>query len=286
MEIQAEPAPNARDRAWVFTLNNYTDKNIDKLESLGYRYLIYGKEVAPSTGTPHLQGFIYFENARSFKALKTVLPWRIVPRYKTSTNEQAIEYCKKENNWVEYGTPPKQGAREDIKDARTAVFEDKMSIREIAQFASFQGLKHAEALQRYIDPPMRTDQEIIWRFGDPGVGKTRWVYDNYAQHEIWKWNSSKWFDGYDGHKVVLLDDYRPDILPISTLLNLLDIYPLRVEVKGGFRPLLSKIIIITAVTSPEETFINPGEPVEQLLRRINKIVWVRSNCSDTEVGGR
>jgi len=51
-----------KSRDWCFTLNNY--KAIDEaiLRQLDSKYLIYGYETAPETGTPHLQGYVYFEN--------------------------------------------------------------------------------------------------------------------------------------------------------------------------------------------------------------------------------
>lgn len=50
-----------RSYAWCFTLNNYTDEEIRRLESLECERLVVGKEVAPTTGTPHLQGYIRFK---------------------------------------------------------------------------------------------------------------------------------------------------------------------------------------------------------------------------------
>ena len=35
----------------------------------------------------------------------------------------------------------------------------------------------------------------------------------------------KWWEGYDGHEVVLLDDIRKDFCKFHELLTLLDIYP-------------------------------------------------------------
>lgn len=46
---------------WCFTLNNYTPldlKMIQKFAKAHCKYLIYGKEKAPTTGTPHLQGYL------------------------------------------------------------------------------------------------------------------------------------------------------------------------------------------------------------------------------------
>jgi len=47
-------------RNWVFTLNNYQDKDMARLASPyeQVKYIAYGKEIAPTTLAPHLQGYI------------------------------------------------------------------------------------------------------------------------------------------------------------------------------------------------------------------------------------
>lgn len=97
---------DSRSRNWCFTLNNYTDEDIDKLVNSSYKYLIIGKEVAPTTNTPHLQGFIIFPNARRLSTLKAdynkTTHWEIA----RGTPEQNIEYCSKSGNFQEHGTKP------------------------------------------------------------------------------------------------------------------------------------------------------------------------------------
>jgi len=43
-----------RFRNWVFTLNNYTHDDIDRLANPyeQVKYIAYGKEIAPNSGTP------------------------------------------------------------------------------------------------------------------------------------------------------------------------------------------------------------------------------------------
>jgi len=38
----------------VFTINNYTEETCAMLDALECVYMVYGYEVAPETGTPHL----------------------------------------------------------------------------------------------------------------------------------------------------------------------------------------------------------------------------------------
>jgi len=47
-----------RYRHIVFTLNNYSQNEYLALLNNEYiRYVVIGKEICPSTGTPHLQGY-------------------------------------------------------------------------------------------------------------------------------------------------------------------------------------------------------------------------------------
>lgn len=54
-----------------------------------------------------------------------------------------------------------------------------------------------------------------------------------------------WFDGYLGESVAVFDDFRPWWCRFDYLLALLDRYPIRVPVKGGFVNWIPEIIIIT-----------------------------------------
>ena len=63
----------SRSRNYCFTLNNYSDDELRSVRELSCRYLVVGFEVG-EMGTPHLQGFICFENAKSFAAVKALIP--------------------------------------------------------------------------------------------------------------------------------------------------------------------------------------------------------------------
>jgi hypothetical protein len=82
---------------------------------------------------------------------------------------------------------------------------------------------------------------------------------------------TKWWDKYDNHNSVLIDDFRESRMKFTNLLNLLDRYEYRCEIKGGFRQLRSKNIIITSDRHPEDIYRKTNENINQLLRRIDVI---------------
>lgn len=55
---------NRTYRRICFTLNNYNGEDEQRIqnETARYKYAIYGRETAPTTGTRHLQGYINFLN--------------------------------------------------------------------------------------------------------------------------------------------------------------------------------------------------------------------------------
>lgn len=55
--VESEMARNRLKRI-CFTLNNYTEEDERRIQESSeiYRYAIYGRELAPTSGTPHLQG--------------------------------------------------------------------------------------------------------------------------------------------------------------------------------------------------------------------------------------
>lgn len=106
--------PNPKSTRWCFTLNNYTDDHVSKLAAIECKYLIYGKEVSPTTGTPHLQGFIIFENARYRNSIRLEVGGGHWERC-VGTSQQAAEYCRKDGEIFERGDlPSNPGKRTDV----------------------------------------------------------------------------------------------------------------------------------------------------------------------------
>lgn len=89
--------PPRRARAWCFTYNNYKADTkeiiIDAVKRRGWEYVI-GEEVAPTTGTKHLQGYIRAKCQTTFKIIKQLLGTAHITAAK-GTPGQNLAYCSK-----------------------------------------------------------------------------------------------------------------------------------------------------------------------------------------------
>lgn len=90
---------------WVFTLFNYTTEDEQKLNTFAHRYckfLIYGREISPSTNAPHLQGYIHLLKRLTFNQMKTYLG-KEIHLYIALKNDLAnYRYCTKSGNFYFY----------------------------------------------------------------------------------------------------------------------------------------------------------------------------------------
>lgn len=91
-------------RRMCFTYNNYTDEHYTQIVSFCRKESskwIIGKEIAPGTGTPHLQGYMEFANPRSWDSLRRMWPWHL-EKAKGTADENFV-YCSKDNDFVSDG---------------------------------------------------------------------------------------------------------------------------------------------------------------------------------------
>jgi len=262
-----------RHRGWVFTINNYTndDKEMVKAVAVRSTYVIAGLEVGEQ-GTPHIQGYAYYANARSFAAMKKALPRANLQPAK-GTGAQNKTYCSKDGNiLLEEGIMPVQGKRVDIDDVY-ALLRQGANMRTILDSdVNLQCIQVSQKYLSYHEAERDWQPEVRWFHGPPGAGKTRaaleWLGDDtYTCNRT----TSKFWDGYDAHQGVLIDDFRADWCKFVELLGITDRYAYRVEVKGGARQLLARKIAITSPFSPEQAFVACPENLDQILRRVSEI---------------
>ena len=96
-------------------------------------------------------------------------------------------------------------------------------------------------------------------------------------------NNSLWFDGYNGEKVLLIDDFSGWV-KYRELLTLLDGYPYRCEMKGGHVWAKWNWVIITSNLDVKNWYNR--EDIDPLTRRISEeVIFLRKMEQSPEVGG-
>lgn len=261
--------PNRRNageqgRCWKFTLfkdglspTELSDHVIEILQESRVRYYIFQVESAPSTGRLHIEGYVVFNSNMRSNAVRLFLDNAHVEK-RRGTHDQARAYCSKETSRIlgpfESGDPPTPGKRNDLLEAKTCI-DNGGDIKSIADehFESF--CRYSRAFREYISlgyPIRQSKSRVEIHWGVSGAGKTYNVYDTYGMESIYNMprpngNNVIWFDGYNGktHKVLLIDDFY-GWAPLNFMLQLLDAYPLQVQVKGGFVHFSCEVIWITS----------------------------------------
>lgn len=256
--------PRARSKRWCFTLNNPTVEeeefilsqiNILKANGtpeLKLTYLCFGREVVSTT---HLQGYLETSSKTSLSTMKKFLTRAHWEKAK-GTPMEGSDYCKKDGDYEEGGTLSSgQGYRTDLlaikekieKGASELDIADQHFAQWVVYRRSFQAYAALSASKRNF----MTKTHVYW--GKTGTGKTRFCYDQVMDEEVWSPGDYKWFDGYRGQKIVILDDYRGEY-KLQMLLKLLDRYPLSVPIKGGFTEWAPRKVYITSNTHPNDWY--------------------------------
>lgn len=275
-----------KSRRYCYTIHNYTKKDLRRFHKLAeclekHRYICYGLEVAPDTGTPHIQGYIelnsaqrlsYLHNYFNFTRNGEMLKFHI--DIANGTAEQNRKYTSKENDFYEFGEPTKQGERNDLREIKEKIKENPKELKSVIDELgnNYQQLKYAEALPKYYLSPRDPNNPptVYWIFGSTGIGKTRLVSQTFP--DTCFVSSYKWLGtDYNQNECFLLDDFRQDEIPFNTLLKITDRYPFTLEFKGSQIPLNSPFIIFTSPKSIEQTFTTTTEDLKQLQRRIIQI---------------
>jgi len=280
------PTPKPKNltvRSWVFTLNNYTDEDIQKLTEFGEsgkcKYMVFGYETS-KTGTPHLQGYIQIHKQMRMGAVGKMFKWHTEPT--RGTPEQASDYCKKDGKFLEFGelSTAAKGAvkggeaeKERWQNVIQLAADGKMEeIKEQDPQAYLRYYKTLQAIQKDHQPVPADIDDLpgYWIHGAPGVGKSRSVRED-LQERGEKWyikNCNKWWDNYQGEPNVIIDDFDKQRACMGHDLKIwADHYAFNAEIKGSSMPIRPKRIIVTSNYTPEQIWPDDPELAEAIRRR-------------------
>lgn len=298
-------------RNFVATHNNYTHEDLEFWNNYPCQYLVYAKEIGAS-GTSHLQIYCELSKRRTFEALKAELPLKVHIEPRKGSQQQAIAYIKtpqenpdhakqnpKSEDLFEKGTPKRQGARSDFAMAKQ-LLQNGVSIQEaIDEFEddlTIGTIKAYEKLQKYISCcRTRSKPDVYWIYGPGGVGKTYRAYQLAGSDSVFKLDlfDKGWYDGYDRHKTIIIDDFycdEDDTKLFKEILQLTDKYSFQGNVKGSSVWISPERIIFTSQRAPWEIWRpkesrykeEPGpsmfdrdERLRQLMRRIKEVIHIK-----------
>nr|WAE42593.1 MAG: replication associated protein [Cressdnaviricota sp.] len=279
-------------RAWNFTLNNYDPTCAGSPPDFFKEgdYACYAQEVAPKTGTPHLQGFLWAKDRVSPLALKkrsdTESTWNKSWFTRVNFPLKAISYCegltqKKgfvlNPTFVEWGERPKQdrendGDETDYQSARANAaagrFEDIPDKLYTKNFFAYHGMHKFAKRTMYPQPSLTELPQRMgsghWVWGPSGTGKS-WMC-RHREGGVYEVNipngdSKLWISDYKGERALLFDD-----LGLSQarrwgeeFKQMCDIVPKKWNVSVGkqmdWRP---DVIMVTSNYSMEQMFPDPA----------------------------
>lgn len=252
-------------RNYVFTLHEKDGECIRLLDCDDWpewvNYCVYQLEVAPETGRLHFQGYMELTTMKSMTQIKDQCPgledaWFAKRR---GNQRQAIAYSTKDDSRVDgpwhHGTPKNQGARADLEAVKTDL-DKGHSFKRIAEDHFDIWCRNNKAFKEYrriTTKPRYAEPEIYCIIGPTGNHKTRLAHQ-MAGESVYVASLGKWFDDYDGETTILFDEFYGHCMPFTTLLKILDWYPMRVETKGGSVQMQAYSFIFTSNQDPQDWY--------------------------------
>lgn len=223
-------------------------------------------------------GFLHWQFVVGFKAqtrLSAVI--KVFGKYHAEpTKTQAAEdYCQKEETRVE-GTqfslgsrPIKRGSATDWAIVLGHVKSGKHDLIPADIYLRY--FSNIERIAVKNATPIGIERVCTVYYGTTGNGKSRIAWQEAGLDAYPKDPMSKFWDGYNGHEHVVIDEFRGSIA-ISHILRWLDRYPVLVEVKGSSVVFKAKKVWITSNLHP--MFWYPGldpNTLDALLRRLTLV---------------
>lgn len=263
----------SRQRNWCYTKQGEVDIEWDG-DIMSYK--ISEPEEGEKTKNKHFQGFIIFKDKNtSLSKCKKVdgeAHWEAAK----GNIQQNIKYCNKEGKATYDGSLDGcgQGTRSDLIEVGN-MLRAGASIAKINDQQTSTFIKYSNGIMKskyYFDKEkaeeFRTvEVEVYW--GDTGVGKTKKAREEGGFILSEPNNGVVWFDGYDGEKTLIIDDFYGWIKQ-HTLLRICDGHPYHCAVKGSYTWAKWTKVIFTSNKDPEEWYKDGLS--EAMKRRITKIV--------------
>lgn len=269
--VQSESNPGRPARYWMLTIPEASFSPVGPI-SPGVAYIKGQLELGGNSNYRHWQLLVILSAPQRLSWIRSTFgPFHAEP----TRSKAAEEYVWKEDTRIE-GTQFEVGRRPMHRNRKTdwdAVWDAAQSglFNEIPNHVRVPHYRTIKSIvSDYCKPVgMVRSCKVFW--GATGTGKSRQAWEEAGFDAYPKDPRSKWWDGYNGHEHVVIDEFRGAI-DIAHLLRWLDRYPVTMECKGGSLVLVAKKFWITSNVHPREWYVGlDPETYEALLRRIEII---------------
>lgn len=225
-----------QSRNWCFTdfkLNDWKSLDMEKI-----RYICVGEETCPDTKRVHLQGWIQFYNKRTLGGVQR-LTFK-GPHFESCKGSEYDneKYCTKDGKYWSKGNFITQGNRTDLTKFKE-ILEDGGSLADLMDKDLNLYCRYRNGLRDYAAVcakrqrrKYRGSLKVKVLSGPTGVGKTSRIINDPEVFPI-NGDQLKWFDGYEGEKKLLIDEYDNNVSAVQ-LIKLLDGNTQRLDCKGTF----------------------------------------------------
>lgn len=280
-------------RSWCFTMYEWDREHM--LNLTGHRHIRFQEEICPSTGKHHLQGCVIFNNQRYMNGVKKWIgSTKVHLEPMKGTYKDAYEYCSKSESRFEGGIqhesgqmPDGQGSRNDLKSLVERMKNGDLTLEQLMfdypdVYCRYRnGLK--DIWNKLKGVPRNFKSNVSVYYGESGSGKSLKAFKNSGSYVLRCSKTGVWWDGYNNEDTVIIDDFYGWI-PFNMLLNLLDRYPMKVDIKGGAVEFNSKNIIITSNKSPLDWYPNiSDEHKYALIRRIDNLEYFKRESEEVNL---
>lgn len=251
-------------------LNEHLIAMRDRFDPRTMRMLACQLEQGGNTDRFHLQGCVWFKHESSLETAKAFVGAGEAPQFAKGNLKSNFEYCTKSDtkvygyDTVVCGNVPNagQGARRDLTDA-LELCKERGGLKKVieehpGQYVRYcNGFKQVAAHYAAKRIPFIRDITTVVLHGDPNGGKSYAAFQSDVEDEIYpiplSAGKSTWFDGYQGERTLLFEDYRGNV-PFGDFLRLLDGYKLQVGTKGAHVPAAWSRIVITTNVDPKDWY--------------------------------
>lgn len=293
-----------QSRKYQLTINNpaesdFSHGKIKEILVARFKSFEYGamSDEIGEQGTPHTHVFVCYRTPVRFSMIKKHFPTAHIEAVAGSV-EQNLEYLQKTGKWAktakaetsvpgtfeEWGDRPPEnlGKDKDLEALYNMVVNEGLSNAEIIRLNNDYIMQidkldkiRTTYLQEKFKGERRLDLEVTYIQGVTGSGKSRGILDEFGDSNVYRVTDYDHpFDHYSCEPVLVFEEFRSS-LPLSDMLNYLDIYPITLKARYANKyACFSRIFIVTNWELEKqyaERQITDKESFQALLRRIHKV---------------